>query len=388
MVPQTKDRGLRFTRARLENWRNFTHADVPLQRRVFLVGANASGKSNFLDAFRFLRDVAAPGGGLADAVARRGGVAKLRALAAGREPAVSLEVHLGGSDNASLWSYELEFAQNNRRQPGVRSESVVRAGQVLLRRPDEADAADPERLTQTHLEQVHANQPFREVAEFFASVQYLHLVPQLVREPERWAVRDNDPYGGDLLERMAGSDERTLEAKLRRICEAVRVAVPQLDELQLHRDERTGVAHLRAKYAHWRARGAWQSEEQFSDGTLRLIGLLWSVLDGAGPLLLEEPELSLHPEVVRHIPQMLARVQRKSGRQVLSSTHSRDILQDEGIGLDEVVVFQPRPEGTSVTPANDIEQVRQLLQGGLPIGDAVFPLTRPAEAMKLSLVLD
>ena len=46
-----------FRRLRLENWRNFTQVDVDLQRRVFLVGPNASGKSNLLDVFRFLNDI-------------------------------------------------------------------------------------------------------------------------------------------------------------------------------------------------------------------------------------------------------------------------------------------------------------------------------------------
>ena len=42
-------------RLNLQSWRNFTEVEVDLQRRVFLVGPNASGKSNFLDVFRFLR---------------------------------------------------------------------------------------------------------------------------------------------------------------------------------------------------------------------------------------------------------------------------------------------------------------------------------------------
>ncbi|HLC30282.1 MAG TPA: AAA family ATPase, partial [Dehalococcoidia bacterium] len=45
---------LRFRHIYIENWRNFVQVDADLQRRVFLVGPNASGKSNFLDAFRFL----------------------------------------------------------------------------------------------------------------------------------------------------------------------------------------------------------------------------------------------------------------------------------------------------------------------------------------------
>lgn len=56
-------RPLRFTHLRLENWRNFTSVDTELARRVFLVGPNASGKSNMLDVFRFLHDLVAVGGG-------------------------------------------------------------------------------------------------------------------------------------------------------------------------------------------------------------------------------------------------------------------------------------------------------------------------------------
>jgi predicted ATPase len=91
-----------------------------------------------------------------------------------------------------------------------------------------------------------------------------------------------------------------------------------------------GTPHLRGRYEHWRTHGAWQTEEQFSDGTLRLMGLLWAVLDGTGPLLLEEPELSLHPEVVRYIPLMFARVQSRRQRQIIISTHSAEMLQWQG----------------------------------------------------------
>ena len=65
---------LRFRKLHLQNWKNFKEARVDLQDRMFLVGPNASGKSNLLDALRFLRDLASLGGGFGDAVRRRGGV--------------------------------------------------------------------------------------------------------------------------------------------------------------------------------------------------------------------------------------------------------------------------------------------------------------------------
>ncbi len=61
---------MRFTHLYAENWRNFRRVNVALEQRVFIVGPNASGKSNLLDIFRFLRDIAEPGGGLRRAVER------------------------------------------------------------------------------------------------------------------------------------------------------------------------------------------------------------------------------------------------------------------------------------------------------------------------------
>src|SRR5229473_5846603 len=104
---ETGSRPLRFTSIDLENWRNFARVQVDLQRRVFLVGPNASGKSNFLDVFRFLHDIVSVGGGFQEAVRRRGGVSSLRCLAARRYPDLVVQVRVGTDDEPSAWEYEL-----------------------------------------------------------------------------------------------------------------------------------------------------------------------------------------------------------------------------------------------------------------------------------------
>ena len=383
-MSKTSQKPFRFTRVHLENWRNFTGVDVNLSRRVFLVGPNASGKSNLLDVFRFLYDLAAVGGGFQESVRKRGGVSRLRCLAARRYSDITVRVRLGNDENPSAWEYELRFSQDSRSRPIIKSERVCANGSVIFTRPDPKDEGDPERLTQTYLEQVHANQDFRQIAEFFQMVRYLHIVPQLVREPDRSVGRVNDPFGGDFLEQIARCAERTRKAWLGRIRDALRVAVPQLQGLELIRDPASGTPHLRGKYEHWRPQGAWQNEDQFSDGTLRLMGLLWIALAGSGPLLLEEPELSLHSEVVRYIPQMFARVQRRTGRQILISTHSLDMLKDSGIGVNEVLVLEPGAEGTTIHAAGDSEETQSLLDGGLTLADVVLPRTRPKKAEQLA----
>jgi hypothetical protein len=136
------------------------------------------------------------------------------------------------------WDYELAFKQDAQRRPRITRERVVRNGKELFSRPNESDRSDPELLTQTHLEQVNVNRDFRELVAFFETVRYLHIVPQLVREPDRSVGRPNDPYGGDFLEQIAQTPTKTQTARLRRIRDALRVAVPQLAEIELVRDMR------------------------------------------------------------------------------------------------------------------------------------------------------
>jgi predicted ATPase len=378
---------MKFRELALKNWKNFAAAEVGIPDRLFLVGPNASGKSNFLDAFRFLRDLASSGGGFQEAVARRGGVSAIRCLAARRYPNIELRVVLQEGDDGERWVYEVAFNQDKQRRPLLKKERVLRQDQTLLDRPNDDDRADAARLTQTFLEQVNVNREFRAIATLFASIRYQHIVPQLVREPDRSVGRANDPFGGDFLEQVAKTPEKTQKARLRRIQNALSVALPQLQTIELWRDAR-GTPHLRGRYAHWRPQGAWQTEEQFSDGTLRLMGLLWVAMDKEGPLLLEEPELSLHPGIVRVLPQMLARVQRRTGRQIFLSTHSPDLLRDEGIDPDEVLLLVPGSEGTEVRTAASQQEICDLLAGGLSLADAVIPKTGPEHAAQLAVFGD
>lgn len=376
------------SRLKLKNWRNFRSVDVPLGERAILLGPNASGKSNLLDVFRFLRDIAKAGGGLQRAVSQRGGLSKIRCLAARREPDVEIEVELSGNGKEPAWRYSIGIKQEVRgyRQPYLAYERVWREATQLLDRPDDSDRKDKLRLTQTHLEQINMNESFREIARFLESILYLHLVPQLLRHPEAFfgpGVPD-DPFGRNFLEVVAKTPEKTRKSRLKRIEDALRKAVPQLKNLKDTKDE-AGVPHLEAVYEHWRPKAGLQREDQFSDGTLRLIGLFWSLLEGESPLLLEEPELSLHAAIVGRLPALIYRLQRRNRRQILFSTHSAELLSEKAIGGEEVLLLAPDSEGTRVELASSIGEVRDLLNSGLSIADAALPRTGPADLGQLSL---
>ena len=125
-------KSLYFTRIHVENWRNFQGIDVPLANRVFLVGPNASGKSNFLDLFRFLHDIVTTGGGLQQAVEKRGGVSPIRCLAARQSPDIVIHVQMGHDENPDDWRYELHFSDDGNGKPIIKRELLFHRGQNVL----------------------------------------------------------------------------------------------------------------------------------------------------------------------------------------------------------------------------------------------------------------
>ena len=376
-----------ISKIELFNWKNFHRCEVGVQERCFVVGANAAGKSNFIDALRFLRDVAKQGGGLQTAVRVRGGITKIRCLAAREQSNVKLAIELSESDSRELcWHYELNFKHTGggirENQVKIVSEKVFsgREQRYVLDRSAETLGEDEETLKYTYLEQPNANKDFRVIQQFLQNVEYLNVVPQMVRESasSSYSGEKGDYYGRHFLKRLALLNDNTRRSYFRKINEFLKLAVPQLEELSFVKDE-IGVPHLEARYVHWRARGSKQQEMQFSDGTLRLIGFLFALIDSNGVLLLEEPEINLHPGIVAQFPEFIAKIQRvkKGGRQVFITTHSYDILSNEGIAPEEVLLLTNSPEGTEVEVLSNVEKAKNILAAGFSMADVVMPLTKP-----------
>lgn len=380
------------TRLKLKNWRNFKNVDVNLRERVYVIGPNAAGKSNFLDVLRFLRDVSNPkGGGLQKAVQDRGGITKLRCLMARQDPEVLIEVELAEKvDTNPLWRYTLAFRSEGKGQQRliVSQEKVedLKKNIALLVRPDEEDQQDTDRLTQTHLEQINTNKAFRDIAEFFANVTYLHLVPQLLKHADQLGGYrlENDPFGQAFLERIAKTQDKAQTSRLKKINEVLNICVPNMRKLRFKRDEVTGAPHLEAMYEHWRPDAGWQKEDQFSDGTLRLLGIMWSLLEGDSLLLLEEPELSLNEFIIRQIHKLIWKMQRqaKYRRQVFITTHSEALLEDPSIDSREVIRLEPTKDGTLALETSADDQA--LVAAGYSVAEALLPKTKPPQVDQLS----
>ena len=373
-----------ITHLNLKNWRNFRNAEVDFQDITYIMGPNAAGKSNFLDIFRFLRDIANPqGGGLQQALNSRGGMSKVRCLAARNNPKILIDIKLSDSiDESPKWQYILEIAQQStgKHLAYVSQEKVIdlTIGEAILNRPNSNDKNDERLLSQTALEQIAQNGKFRDIADFFEDVLYLHLVPQLLKFGNELAVKKmiNDPFGQGFLETIASTTEKVRKSRLNRIESILKAVIHGMDDLNFERDE-VGRPHLKMRYSHWRPNGGWQTEEEFSDGTLRMIAFLWTLLDNRSVILLEEPELSLHRDIVEKIPELIQRAKKsrkKAEGQIFISTHSDAILSSPVI-RGQYLMLKPSDngEGTKIEPPNEQEELA--LDAGISPADILLPTT-------------
>jgi hypothetical protein len=373
---------MQITHVTAHNWRNFKNLDFAVADRLLIVGPNAAGKSNLLDLFRFLGDISRKGGGLAAALEARGGLSRARCLFARNNHKGELAIMVDLRDGEDEWRYELAIKgkKGGHNHPIVVREIVTRNGSELLSRPDANDDRDPDQLTQTHLEQISANREFRPIAEYFAKVNYFHLVPQMIRYPQAGGASPR-VFGSSMIADMNATPVRTRQAWFRRIERALQSAVPGFETLRLEVDK-AGQPHLIAGYRNWRRNPSEQNETDFSDGTLRLIGLLWTIISSpanGGVLLLEEPELSLNAAVVQKLASLLAMAQRGTSMQVILSTHSPELLDDEGIRPGEVLVLQVTSDATVANQLSEIAEVEAQISADLPLSEVVAELINPGD---------
>ncbi|MCF8237374.1 MAG: AAA family ATPase [Saprospiraceae bacterium] len=375
-----------ISKLKLTNWKNFKSVEIDLASRVFIVGANASGKSNLLDSLRFLRDIVKQSGGLQYAVEDRGGVSKIRCLAARQPSYIEIEIWLSeNSEQSAKWKYNLGFKHIG--GGFVKSQAIIikehvwsRKDQKLILSRSENSTEDIESRKYTFLEQPNANKDFREIHAVINDLQYLNIIPQLVRDASSYFLAKNkeDFFGRNLLDRIARTPQSVRDSYLSKINRVLVLAVPQLNQLSFIKDE-LGIPHLEAIYTHWRPKAGKQSEDQFSDGTLRLIGFLWALLDGNETVLLEEPELYLHAEIVKQLPEFISKLQKKKSgeRQVIITTHSYDLLSNEGIGGNEIIVLINSKDGTLAKLASEVPDINALLKSGFSPAESVIPSVTP-----------
>ena len=366
---------MKLTHIAITNWRNFAHIEFDLSSRLFVVGPNSSGKTNLLGALRFLGDI-------------------------GRRGLVAASEDLGGPDRyfrsgADSAAFVATFNDTQNSTEFALFLRLMSAGPESTKRGSDADQTfafpmtDPltgepnDRYLDVHQTITAGGKKPADEGESFpvedeeaqrtrvrqtlAGIRYIHPNPKKMLER---ADRYDPDHGTGFFQHAGRFSDQQLDAVVDRIRPIMASVVPEVPNLSY---QRMGLGTEVVFYSDTPVHGASgvYSHEQFSEGTLRLLGLLFDLATlprDTSIVLIEEPETFLQASVVRSLPSLLAEVAMNRDVQMVISTHSPELIDSELVLPSQVLMLRSEngeTTGQLLSESND-PRIKAVVSAGLP----------------------
>jgi predicted ATPase len=350
-----------LTRVVLRNYKSIGTCDVRLGPLTYLVGANGSGKSNFLDALHLVRDALASS--LDNALNERGGLTEVRRRSSGHPKHFGIRLEFVLPDHRSghyafnigaLPGRGYEVQTEECALGGVGNGPFFRIDRGVVKATSETvfPAVTSDRLA---LVSVSGLTVFRPVFDALNAMGFYNLNPKSMREPQKpQDGRLLKPVGENIVS-VIGHLERVAPERMQVIQEYLQTVVPMV-----HGVERKQIGPLETLEFRQDMAGSkhpWKFPAQnMSDGTLRALGVLTALFQANrdyAPLLIgiEEPETALHPAASSALREALMKA--SEGTQIIVTSHSPDLLDDRTISPEHFLSVVSEGGETRIGPLDE-----------------------------------
>ncbi|WP_233601784.1 AAA family ATPase [Corallococcus sp. AB038B] len=380
----------------LKNFKSFADAEVKLAPLTVLVGANASGKSNLLDALRLVQRLEL-GWTLTEALLGR--------REAGREVAPALRggsMGLARSTDALVeltlrWGSKPDFLTHAMGikvlgEPMFRWERVTLDGPVLggpsrvvvdavpvrgplssgSRRIVSSEERDVTISVSNEANQSVYRRAFNQLSELYAgpvmrtqtlgTSLFLEVIPARMRGYAPQQDIELGAEGENISSVIWSHCQRHPDTQQEWVDWLAELCGPEIVGLDFSRTELGDVMLVLVEKD-----GTRTPARSLSDGTLRFLGTLVAlrtVREGS-LVILEEPETGLHPQRIHLLVEFLESVVRERGLQVILTTHSPQVLQAlsaESLKSTVLCARSPDQEGTVLRRLGDLPHFEEVSQ--------------------------
>ena len=409
---------MRVSKLTLRNFKSFKEVSVPFRPFNVVIGPNASGKSNLVQAFQFLKDISDHG--LKNAVSLQGGWEFLRNMAADQDEPVALSIEFGPPSNevpiyplsedrgfnAQDINYTIHLkpdSSGNRLQvvrdrlsqririwdmTSPKDPSIISEGSVSVSYKDGSPSFNPDFALEPQLddllrENIYPHFIERERLEegvpvlgepFFniltpgpiSPIDNISIYDFDSRLPKRGAPitgnADLDSNGGNLaivLDDILGDAERR-----RTFHNLINDLLPHVEEVSVERfADNSQLIALRESYMPERDIPA----PFLSDGTIGLTAMLVALaFEGNSLTILEEPDRNVHPRVISGLTEFMKDVSHHS--QVMITTHNPEFVRYAGI--ENLILVHRDKDGVSqISRPADSEILKNFLSEEIGIHD-------------------
>jgi predicted ATPase len=352
-----------LTRMLVSNFRCIKELNLELPPFTVLIGPNGAGKSTFLHSFRMLRSIATQE--LSSAFRAYGGFNAATCVHAD-EPTMSLAV-VSKTDNSHLnYAIVLEqqgsgfyvgeeevtrapesvYVEHAWEPPGVLPHEPPRGPMTSLDKAagcgsvfrsvnghhewvghDKIEGTNPGKSAEAYLPSLSERNPeILELLDSFRGISLWNAIdfdPEAIRRPQILEPTSTLTHTGDNLLSVLYTLKTEKRDLYQELIETLQVAFPELESIELPLAGK-GYASL-----NWFQEGMSKpfDAQQLSDGTLRLlwlVTLLFTVPDDS-VVLIDEPEISLHPQWLMFLVSLLRMTSARA--QIIIATHSDQIIR-------------------------------------------------------------
>lgn len=346
----------RIRQIQIRNYKSIDRAVVDLEPFTVLVGANGTGKSNFVDALAFVQECLTRS--IEEAFRNHGGITlfpRWLPLAGEYSLGFGLKVDLSEASEA-YYSFEISWKAREgyrvkqercRLRTRNQDESAfeIASGNFVREISGIRSQIPPDRLA---LFAASATEEFRPVYDFLTSIRTYSIKPFFMAGNRGLGGGESlDPAGRNAAVIFREIQERdpVLSERISRIVARAIQGVRQIgtrverQEVSLEFKKDMGLEEPAVFHAF-----------EMSEGTLRLLGLLLAIYQPKRPtvLVVEEPEATIHPAAAELVTQVL--MDAAHDRQVLVTTHSPDILDAKELSDDQIRVVAMERGRTVIAP--------------------------------------
>ncbi|WP_426165960.1 AAA family ATPase [Pseudoduganella sp. R-34] len=344
-------------RVSLRNYKSIASCDVRLSPLTYLVGANGSGKSNFLDALHLVRD--ALSGSLDNAMNERGGLSEVRRRSRGHPTHFGIRLefelptgepgHYAFTVGAVPSGYEVQREECCIGGIGKGPFFELERGRIIKSSETAFPAVTADRLALVSASGLSA---FRPVYDALIAMGFYNLNPKVIRELQKPQDGRLLKPSGENISSVIGHLARTNPTSKQVIEDYLHAVVPMVHGVE--RETVGPMESLSFKQDMAGDKNPWRFLAQnMSDGTLRALGILTALFQGNSdhsPSLIgiEEPETALHPAASAALREALERASERT--QVIVTSHSPDLLDDMKIEPESLLVVAAEEGVTRIVP--------------------------------------
>ena len=399
---------------KVSNFKSFKDLDIELNKLNVLIGANASGKSNFIQIFKFLRDISKEG--LDNAVSMQGGLKYLKNICSDTSEAISLKIvsdqefaYVAGKDKGFIWlsipelTYEMALQPKKKESTFTVSKDEITAryefyglkiipekeklgsGEVFLSNVDGKLAYDLHAPEAVPISKDDIFPPFLKKGELpskdtLLQNHFFHIPVFYPRQEKSFtdiSIYDFDPKQLNRAMPINGKhqleeDGSNLAIVLKDILEdddghrefsnLIRNLLPFVGDLRI---KQFANRYLSLEFQETYSPNLYLPASLMSDGTINIAALIVALYFDENPLIIiEEPERNIHPSLISKVVEMLKDA--SENKRIIVTTHNPEIIKH--VGLDDILLISRNREGiSSISRPSENEEVQIFLKNEIGI---------------------